>query len=215
MNALLLKNDEFLVESDVRLLTGNHVQRVEKLLERLEGENKYPVLAPLRAHNAALKNPKREIDICSSKLLKLKTQFVDHAKDLNTNDLNTIVSRALHVNARLNRISSSPAYRELALERLNIGLHFLEVVQSFQLDSSLLDESVENASKLDIEATEETIDPYEGLDSSTEKSVEKDTTSDKFTSSPPKSILTAEKLTALASSPHTSELVGRSCIKCG
>ena len=64
-----LSLDEFEVEWLVRKLEGSNLKKFNALKAAFETESKNPVLKPFKAHEAARKNPLRDIQKCINKLV--------------------------------------------------------------------------------------------------------------------------------------------------
>lgn len=150
-----LKHDEFWVECKVRDLVGSHLTMLNTLVESIPSEDIHEVLRPIRAHEAARKKPKREIDTCAQKLVEIKQLLQDSIKEMTELELKQIKSRIIHVNSRLSRIASSPTYKNYALEYLNTGKFLLELVTNHLKDPSRLNESIDTLHNLTVTAPPE------------------------------------------------------------
>lgn len=162
-----LKHDEFLVESDVREFSGSHVTRFNLLIEALKSEKDHPVLIPVRAHANALKNPKREINLIANQIQELKQDFVDNVTTISDAELKIIRSRLIHCIDRLNRISSSPNYKNLAVEWLEAGRKLFELVSTFDKESASLADSLASINNMEqMKIPLMIVDPFENLSES-------------------------------------------------
>lgn len=116
MNINSLTNDEFIVECDVRNIRGVAIDSYNQLKAQLAAEQVTSVLIPNRAHQAARKNPKREITLCKAKLQSLKSIIQSLENTFNQDEYTNIYSRLLHVEGRIQRISRSKVVKEFVAD---------------------------------------------------------------------------------------------------
>lgn len=210
-----LKHDEFLVECKVRNLVGSHLTMFNTLVDALGAEVTHDVLVPNRAHEAARKKPKREIDTCARKLFELKQHIQDSIIEMPVKELSIMKSRIIHVNSRLSRIANSPTYNQAALEYLQIGTSLLDLVIKLLADPSKLDESIQTLGNLTISAPSEIESEVDEANRGEQKEFKNQTSKSPLTkpedSSSPiahssKMFPSQEVMAALANSPKSSEL---------
>lgn len=103
-----LDHDEFLVECAIRKITGSFDSKLVVLQEAFTNEKQGIFREPIEVHEAASKNPIKELNLCESKL-KNFSGFVKEFITKNSTDfelLEQYYSRTLHVRGRIFRVSS-------------------------------------------------------------------------------------------------------------
>lgn len=131
MNCEHLDPEEFMVECELRNLHGSLFTLVKQLSTVLESEIKDGD-EPQRPHEKARKQPRREIALCENKLRELQIQLQENlsADPINTNSLECIQSRLLHIFSRLSRISTSSIVHDNAQKLVLSCNSFLAAINS-------------------------------------------------------------------------------------
>lgn len=152
MNCEHLDPEEFGVECEIRNLQGSLFTLLKNLTAVLEDENENHDI-PQRPHEKARKQPKREIKLCSDKLLDLQALIQKSllADPIEQDTLEGIHSRLLHVSSRLKRISSSSSVEDMAGKLLISCNSFITAIENVIADKSQLNNSREAIKMVQVE----------------------------------------------------------------
>lgn len=155
MNVTLLNSDELEVEFQVRNIKGSYGQQCHQLNEQLIDESNNESEPPNRPHEAAYKDPRREIKKYSDKLVEIKDLFHKAFDSSNTDvELNTLWTRTYHVMGRLGRLDYSKTVRNDAKKLLDQATKLFHMIDK-RLSTVTLDTSnVEDVTIKDIENLE-------------------------------------------------------------
>lgn len=153
MDAKLLEPEELRVECELRNIKG--LMSVQQSLlqyvldQELQGEEDKPE----RAHEAALKNPRREVTLCAKQIVTIKENLLEILKsDVGHKSLalETMLTRAHHYHSRLDRISSSPSVTTECPSVLKLCLELIKVLsESGVNEEEQLNASITHLTELD------------------------------------------------------------------
>lgn len=148
-----LEPDELKVECDLRNIRGLHSVQLSLLLMSLELEKSGENEPPLRAHESALKNPKREVAKCGAKLLEIQEVLKESLQSgcpMKMLVLDTMKTRVKHYMSRLSRISFSPAVESEYPVVVKLSEELLSVLDKVVVeDEDRLNESIRELDSLD------------------------------------------------------------------
>lgn len=109
INVDLLLPEDFVVECEVRKISGPIIQQLEKLKKILNDEQNDPSLIPTRPHDRAYRQPKIEANYCIASIKEIKSEIslVIQEDFSKLDEIDSVETRLLHVRGRLGRLEYS------------------------------------------------------------------------------------------------------------
>lgn len=155
MNLEYLAHDEFELECAVRGITEtNPLSKLTELSKQLEDEKAHPVLAPNRPLRSDQKNPKRAVNQISVKFRQIYSDIesvLENKPSDIKNLLEKYLSRLFHIHGRLYRLKYSKVVSSSVTELQAKCDQLIEFVQSCNIGSDDLNESVSEFKNLGLE----------------------------------------------------------------
>lgn len=164
MDYHLLEPEELKIEYEIRNIRGLQSVQQSMLKLYLEKEARGEEPTPSTAHPSALKNPKRELSHCASKIMEIKNSLIGSFKEDAGHKalvLDEMITRAHHYHSRIIRISAQPCVIELFPSVLALCEELSSLLKEAADEKVDLNESIANLEKLDISHAKEIVNAIE------------------------------------------------------
>lgn len=162
MDPTLLEPAEFNLECELRNILGLTAVKVSMLKYVLEQEASKEQKEPSVAHEAARKNPRRELAFCAGKIVEIQESLMQMLPSNSQHKLlmvKAMKSRALHYRYRLSRISASPCLRDEFDGISNLCEQLIKVLNnSDDTDANNLNDTLSTLQEVDSSAVKIFID---------------------------------------------------------